>query len=55
MQAKFTYSLLGKAFERQIKAVEDQEKKQIETLKDLNQKNKQKQLRQNLIIKIINQ
>ena len=54
-QAKFTYSLLGKAFERQIKAIEDQGKKQIETLKDLNQKNKQKQLRENLIIKIINQ
>ena len=31
-QAKFTYSLLGKAFEKQTKTVEDQGKK-IDTLK----------------------
>ena len=28
-QAKFTYSPLGKAFEKQIKTIEDQEKKQL--------------------------
>ena len=32
-QTKFTYSLLGKAFDRQIKTIEDHGKKQIETLK----------------------
>ena len=31
-QAKFTYSPLGKAFEKQIKAMEDQGKKQVKTL-----------------------
>ena len=44
-QAKFTYSPLGKAFEKQIKTIEDQGKKHIEASKNLNQKNKQKQLR----------
>ena len=34
-QAKFTYSPLGKAFEKQIKAIEDQGQKQVKTLKDL--------------------
>ena len=28
-QAKFTYSPLGKAFEKQIKAIEDQRKKKL--------------------------
>ena len=32
---KFTYSLLGKAFEKQIKAIEDQGIKQVEALKAL--------------------
>ena len=32
-QAKFTYSSLGKAFEKQIKAIEDQGEKQVEVLK----------------------
>ena len=32
-QAKFTYSPLGKAFEKQIKAIEDQGEKQAEALK----------------------
>ena len=32
-QAKFTYSTLGKAFEKQIKTIEDQGKKQVEALK----------------------
>ena len=40
-QAKFTYSPLGKAFEKQIKTIEDQGLKQIDALESLNQKNKQ--------------
>ena len=32
-QAKFTYSPLGKAFEKQIKTIEDQGPKQVEALK----------------------
>ena len=31
-QTKFTYSPLGKAFEKQVKAIEDQGKKQIDAL-----------------------
>ena len=31
-QAKFAYSFLGKAFEKQIKTIEDQGEKQIKTL-----------------------
>ena len=34
-QAKFTYSSLGKAFEKQIKTTEDQEKKQVDALEKL--------------------
>ena len=34
-QAKFTYSPLGKAFEKQTKTIEDQGKKQIDALKNL--------------------
>ena len=34
-QAKFTYSPLGKAFEKQTKAIEGQEKKQFDALKTL--------------------
>ena len=34
-QAKFTYSPLGKAFEKQTKTIEDQGKKQIDDLADL--------------------
>ena len=37
-QAKFTYSPLGKAFEKQIKAIEDQGEKQVEALKLLEPK-----------------
>ena len=37
-QVKFTYSSLGKAFEKQIKTFEDQGKKQVEALKDLKPK-----------------
>ena len=32
-QAKFTYSPLGKAFEKQIEAIRDQEQKQVDALK----------------------
>ena len=45
-QAKFTYSLLGKAFEKQIKTIEYQGKKKAEVLKNL----KPNQSRVNLII-----
>ena len=31
-QAKFTYSPLGKAFEKQIKTIEDQGKKQVKAI-----------------------
>ena len=40
-KAKFTYSPLGKAFEKQIKTTEDQRKRQVEGLKDLKDHNKQ--------------
>ena len=33
-QAKFTYSPLGKAFEKQIKTIEDQGEKQIKGIQD---------------------
>ena len=41
-QAKFTYSLLGKAFEKQTKTIQDQGKKQINALKDLKPKDEEK-------------
>ena len=34
-QAKFTYSPLGKAFEKQIKTIEDKGQKQIDALESL--------------------
>ena len=37
-QAKFTYSPLGKAFEKQIKTIEDQGQKQVDALKILEAK-----------------
>ena len=37
-QAKFTYSLSGKAFEKQTKIIEDQGKKQVDALADLKTK-----------------
>ena len=49
-QAKLTYSLLGKAFEKQIKTIEDQGQKQVEILKDLKPKNKQNQSKISLIM-----
>ena len=33
-QAKFTYSPLGKAFEKQMKTIEDQGKKQVKAIQD---------------------
>ena len=41
-QDKFTYSPLGKAFEKQVKTVEDQGQKQIDALKDLKPKEQTK-------------
>ena len=49
-QAKFTYSPLGKAFEKQIKTIEDQGKKQVDALESLKPKNKENLLRINPII-----
>ena len=40
-QTKFTYSPLEKVFEKQMKTIEDQGEKQIDTLKDLKDQNKQ--------------
>ena len=36
-QAKYTYSLLGKAFKRQTKATEDQRNKQVESIRNQGQ------------------
>ena len=38
-QAKFTYSTLGKAFEKQIKTIEDQGQKHVEALNTLKSNN----------------
>ena len=38
-QTKFTYSPLGKAFEKQIKTIEDQGKKQVDALNTLKSNN----------------
>ena len=38
-QARFTYSPLGKAFDKQIKTIEDQGKKQIDALNTLKSNN----------------
>ena len=40
--AKFTYSPLGKAFEKQIKTIEDQGKKQVDALEILKSKEETK-------------
>ena len=44
-QAKFTYSPLGKAFEKQIKTIEDQVKKQVEALESLKPKEQTKAIK----------
>ena len=41
-QAKFAYSPLGKTFEKQIKTIEDQGKKQVDSLKNLKLKQETK-------------
>ena len=43
-QAKYTYSPSGKAFEKQIKTIEDQGEKQVEALKDLKPENETKSI-----------
>ena len=40
-QAKFTYSTLGKAFEKQVKTTEDQGEKPVDILKSLKSSDKQ--------------
>ena len=40
-KAKLTYSPLGKAFEKQMKTIEDKGQKQFDALKNLKDKNKQ--------------
>ena len=44
-QAKITYSPLGKAFEKQIKTIEDQGRKKVQTLKVLKPEERQKYLK----------
>ena len=39
-QAKFTYSRLGKVFEKQIKTIEDQGERQVDALKTFKSDNK---------------
>ena len=46
-QPKFTYSPLEKTLEKQINTIEDQEKKQVEALKDLKPKKTNKINRRN--------
>ena len=44
-QAKFIYSLLGKAFEKQIKTIKDQGLKQVEALKALKSKENEEDIK----------
>ena len=44
-QAKFTYSSLGKAFEKQVKTIEDQSQKQVKTLENLKPKEQVKAIK----------
>ena len=50
--AKFTYSPLGKAFQKQTKAIEDQGEKQVGALKSLESSDKQKRLNSDIIDEI---
>ena len=43
-EARFTYSPLGKAFEKQIQTIKDQGEKQIDVLKDLKPKEQTKSI-----------
>ena len=47
--AKFTYSPLGKAFQKQTKTIEDQGEKQVGALKSLESSDKQKRLNSDII------
>ena len=49
-QARFTYSPLVKAFEKQTKIIEDKEQKQIDAIESLKPKEQRKRLKINLII-----
>ena len=49
-EAKFTYSPLGKSFEKQIKTIEDQGQKQVTAIEDLKPEEQNNRLRVNLII-----
>ena len=44
-QTKFTYSSLGKAFDKQIKTIEDQGKKQADALENLKLKEETKPIK----------
>ena len=44
-QTKFTYSPLGKVFDKQIKTIEDQEKKQVDALEKLKPEEQQKPIK----------
>ena len=44
-QTKFTYSSLGKAFDKQIKTIEDQGKKQADALENLKLKEEAKPIK----------
>ena len=43
-QAKFTHTPLGKVFEKQMKTIEDQGKKQVEALKDFKPREQTKEI-----------
>ena len=48
-QAKFSYSSLGKALEKQTKAVEDKGRKQVEALKVLKSDNQQLSIKHEIL------
>ena len=50
-QAKFTYSPLGKAFDKQTKRIEDQGKNQVDALNTLKSDNKQLEIKNENIIR----
>ena len=52
-QTKFTYSPLRKAFEKQIKTIEDQGKKQFDALKSLKPKEQQVNVNDNYEDKLL--
>ena len=49
-QARFIYSPSGKAFDKQIKTIEDQEKNQVDALNNLKSDNKQLEIKNENII-----